>query len=104
SGLAIFHMGRQRPFRFGAQVSWAATGKQWRDRARMIEDLGYSTLLMPDHFHQQLAPFSALGSAAATTSTLRVGTLVLDNHFRHPVVLAKEATTLDLLSASTRGS
>src|SRR5215467_4400703 len=64
----------------------------------MIEELGYSTLLMPDHFHQQLAPFSALASAAAATSTLRVGMLVLDNDFRHPVVLAKEAATLDLLS------
>jgi probable F420-dependent oxidoreductase len=64
----------------------------------MIEDLGYSTLVMPDHFHQQLAPFSALASAAAVTSTLRIGTLVLDNDFRHPLVLAKEAATLDLLS------
>ena len=79
-------------------MSWAATGKEWLDKARMIEELGYSTLLMPDHFHQQLAPFSALASAAAATSTLRVGMLVLDNDFRHPVVLAKEAATLDLLS------
>ena len=91
-------MSKPREFRFGAQVSWAAAGKEWLDKARMIEELGYSTLLMPDHFHQQLAPFSALASAAAVTSALRVGTLVLDNDFRHPVVLAKEAATLDLLS------
>src|SRR5262252_4939564 len=91
-------MNESREFRFGAQVSWAAAGKEWLDKARMIEELGYSTLLMPDHFHQQLAPFSALASAAAVTSTLRVGTLVLDNDFRHPVVLAKEAATLDVLS------
>jgi probable F420-dependent oxidoreductase len=79
-------------------VSWTGSGKEWLDKARMIEELGYSTLLMPDHFYQQLAPFSALASAAAVTSTLRVGTLVLDNDFRHPVVTAKEASTLDLLS------
>ena len=53
-------------------MSWAATSKEWLDKARMIEELGYSTLLMPDHFHQQLAPFPALASAAAVTTTLRV--------------------------------
>src|SRR5262249_25963487 len=91
-------MSERRRFRFGAQVSWAAAGKEWLDRGRLIEELGYSTLLMPDHLHQQLAPFPALASVAAVTSKLRVGTLVLDNDFRHPAVLAKEAATLDLLS------
>src|SRR5690349_3086874 len=53
---------------------------------------------MPDHFGDQLAPVPALMAAAAATRTLRVGALVFDNDYRHPVVLAKEAATLDVLS------
>ena len=74
------------------------TRQEWLDLARKAEDLGYSTLLLPDHFGQQLAPLPALLMAAAVTSRLRVGTIVLDNDFRHPVVLAKEAATIDLLT------
>lgn len=85
-------------FRFGVQAWRAASGEEWAAKARRIEDLGYSTLLMPDHFDDQLAPVPALAAAAAATSTLRLGTLVFDNDFRHPVVLAKEAATLDILS------
>jgi len=53
---------------------------------------------MPDHITDQLAPFPALAAAAAATTTLRVGSFVFDNDYRNPVMLAKEATTLDLLS------
>ena len=53
---------------------------------------------MPDHFGDQLAPVPALMAAADATTTLRIGTLVFDNDYRHPLVLAKEAATLDLLS------
>ena len=63
-----------------------------------MESLGYSTLNMPDHFGDQLAPIAALMSAADATTKLRVCSLVFDNDYRHPVVLAKEAATLDLLS------
>jgi probable F420-dependent oxidoreductase len=87
-----------RPFRFGLQVSKAADAKSWADLARKSEDLGYATFTMPDHFSDQLAPIPALVAAADATTTLRVGMLVLDNDYRHPVVLAKEAATLDLLS------
>ena len=77
--------GRRRP------QEWAAT-------ARELEDLGYSTLFMPDHFDDQLAPMPALMAAADATTSLRVGSLVLDNDYKHPVVLAKEAATIDVLS------
>src|SRR5262249_45758704 len=62
------------------------------------EDLGYSTLLLPDHFGRQLAPLPALLAAAMATRRLQVGTIVLANDFRHPAVLAKEAATIDLLT------
>jgi probable F420-dependent oxidoreductase len=87
-----------RPFRFGAQVSDAKPGKALADVARKLEDGGYSTLFVPDHFDDQAAPLPAMTWAAAATSELRVGSLVFDNDFKHPVVLAKEAATLDLLS------
>jgi probable F420-dependent oxidoreductase len=85
-------------FRFGVQVSTAPDGPGWRRLARQVESLGFSSLLIPDHFGDQLGPFVALTVAAEATTTLRVGTLVLDNDYRHPVVTAKEAATLDLLS------
>jgi probable F420-dependent oxidoreductase len=66
--------------------------------ARRIEELGYSTATMPDHFTPQLAPMPALQAIADATSTLRVGALVFDNDYKHPVVLAKELATMDLLS------
>jgi probable F420-dependent oxidoreductase len=86
-----------RPFRFGVQASNSPTGS-WQEFARRVESLGYSTLTMPDHFGDQLAPIPALMAAANATETLRVGALVLDNDYRHPVVLAKELATIDVLS------
>ncbi len=91
-------MAHPRPFRFGIQVTTPMTGGDWLVLARKVEDLGYSTLMLPDHFGDQLAPVPALAAAAAVTTELRVGALVFDNDFRHPVVLAKEAATLDVLS------
>jgi probable F420-dependent oxidoreductase len=87
-----------RRFRFGVQISQTGNANEWRDRARKIEDLGFSTLFMPDHFDEELAPLPAMAMAAAHTTTLRVGSLVFDNDYKHPVVLAKEAATIDLLS------
>jgi probable F420-dependent oxidoreductase len=85
-------------FRFTLQASQAAAPAAWKELARKTEDLGYATLYVPDHLDEQWAPMVALTVAAEATTTLRVGTLVLDNDFRHPVVLAKEAATLDLVT------
>jgi probable F420-dependent oxidoreductase len=86
-----------RPFRFGVQVSHASSAKEWADLARRSEDAGYDVLTMPDHFTNQLAPVPALMAAANATTTLRIGALVFDNDYKHPVVLAKELATMDLL-------
>jgi probable F420-dependent oxidoreductase len=85
-------------FRFALQASNAASPAAWRDLARKAEDLGYSTLYVPDHLDDQWAPMIAVTVAAEATTTLRVGTLVLDNDFRHPVLAAKEAATLDIVT------
>ncbi|MEI7858443.1 MAG: TIGR03621 family F420-dependent LLM class oxidoreductase [Acidimicrobiales bacterium] len=86
------------PFRFGVQLSNASSGPAWRNLARAVESLGYSTLFIPDHFEDQLGPLVALTVAAEATTELRVGSLVFGNDYRHPIVLAKEIATLDLMS------
>ena len=87
-----------KPFRFGVNVWRAASRAEWVDKARKIEDLGYSTLSVPDHLTDLFAPIPALVSAAAATRTLRVATNVLNNDLRHPVLVAREAATVDLLT------
>jgi probable F420-dependent oxidoreductase len=84
------------PFRFGVHSSVAPTMSAWRDQARSAEDLGYSTLYVADHFGDQFGPLVATTVAAEATSTLHVGTVVLNNDLRNPVVLAKEIATLGL--------
>lgn len=91
-------MANKRPFRFGISPGVGRPRKDWVELARKSEDLGYSTFLVADHFVNDLATVPALATAAEATSTLRVGSFVFDNDFRHPALLAKEAATLDLLS------
>jgi hypothetical protein len=89
--------------RFGIVSESVLQGRAWLDYARQIEDAGIGALLIRDHFSAgafgpQLAPFTALASAAAVTTRLRVGTLVLSNDFRHPAIVAHEAASLHLVS------
>jgi probable F420-dependent oxidoreductase len=88
----------QRPFRFGVTAPQARSGAEYIELARRAEQLGYSTLLLPDTPGLTLAPFSALGVVAGATTRLRVGNWVLANDFRHPILVAREAATLALLS------
>jgi probable F420-dependent oxidoreductase len=91
-------MAEQRAFRFGVVASAPRARQAWAEHARKTEALGYATLLLADHFGDLLAPIPGLVAAADATTTLRLGTLVLCNDFRHPAVLAQEAATVDLLS------
>jgi probable F420-dependent oxidoreductase len=99
------------PFRFAVQATNAAGGREWRDTVHKVEDLGYSTLFLADHYlgpgpaqkvartpRQDLAPISAMAAAAAVSETLRIGCRVFCIDYHVPAVLAKEAATLDLLS------
>jgi len=86
------------PFRFGIQCRGPADAAGWRALARKVEDLGWSTLTVADHLDDALAPIPALMAAADATTALRIGTMVLANDYRHPVVVAKEAATLDVLT------
>ncbi len=88
-----------RPFRFGVVAAQAPSHSAWISTARRAEELGYSTLLMPDRTSAgTLAPFPALAVAAQATTVLRFGSYVFCNGYRHPVMLAREAATLDMLS------
>jgi probable F420-dependent oxidoreductase len=87
-----------KPFRFGVNLWHAPSRSAWRDKARKLEALGYAVLTMPDHLDNFLAPLPALVSAAEATTRLRIGTNVLNNDFRHPILVAREAATVDLLT------
>ena len=87
-----------KPFRFGVNLRHAASRLELAEKARRIEALGYDTLLFPDHLSEPIAPMPALISAAEATTTLRVGTNVLNNDLRHPVLVAREAAATDLLT------
>jgi probable F420-dependent oxidoreductase len=87
------------PFRFAVQQASAGSGEEWAALARRAESLGYDLLVMTDHLGQQLSPFAALAAAAAATKRLRIGAFVFANDYRHPLMLAREAATLDVLSA-----
>jgi probable F420-dependent oxidoreductase len=87
-----------RAFRFGI-LSTGGSLEEWRTTVCKAEDLGFSTVVVQDHFGRQLSPLMALTYAAAITSRIRLGTIVLDNDFRHPASVAKEAATLDVLSS-----
>jgi probable F420-dependent oxidoreductase len=99
------------PFRFAVQATNATGGREWRDTVRKVEDLGYSTLFLADHYlgpgpaqraahtpRQDLAPIAAMAAAAACSDSLRIGCRVFCIDYHVPAVLAKEAATLDLLS------
>ncbi|QBD81674.1 TIGR03621 family F420-dependent LLM class oxidoreductase [Ktedonosporobacter rubrisoli] len=92
-------MGTQLPFRFGIfSHNTSPSPERLRSQARLAEDLGYSTFLVPDHLGDQFAPALALLQAAQATTTLHIGSFVFANDFRHPLLLAKEAATLDAFS------
>ena len=90
-------------FRFGLLGENVRSATALMETARRAESAGFATFLLRDHFIEepfghQLAPLTALATVAAATERLRVGSLVLCNDYRHPVLLAKEVATLDLLS------
>jgi len=91
-------MAATRPFKFGAKATKAGSAKEWADLAKQAEDLGFVSFQMDDHFGNQLAPVPAIMAAASATSSIKVGPLVAGVDFRNPVVFAKEAATIDLLS------
>lgn len=87
-----------RTFRFGVEMMGPFDGMSWAESARELESLGYSTLFVPDHFHEGYGPITAMATAAAATTTLVVAPMVLACDFRHPAVLARELASIDVLS------
>ena len=89
-----------RPFRFALQpVTEEAlcTRDGLQETARVAESLGYEELYIADHFGT-VDPFVAATVAAGATTTLRVGTLVLNNEFHNPALVARSAASLDRLT------
>jgi probable F420-dependent oxidoreductase len=87
-----------RGFRFGLHF-WELPEDGWADRLRRYERLGFSSVTFTDHLVvPQWEPLAALAAVAAVTDSLRLGTLVLDMGLRNPVVTAKAAATLEVVS------
>ena len=87
-----------RPFRFAFSLDGPDGPDEIAARARRAEDMGYSAVVMTDHFDDRHGPLVAMTAVALATTSLRVGTLVLANDYRHPAVLAKELASLDQIS------
>lgn len=87
-----------KPFRFGVSIWRVHSRADLVEKARNVEALGYATLTLPDHLTDRIAPVPALALAAEATKQLRVGTNVLNNDLRHPVLVAREAAAVDLLT------
>ena len=87
-----------RPFRFGFSLDGLDGPAEIAARARRAEDMGYSSVVMTDHFDDRHGPLVAMTAVALATASLRVGTTVLANDYRHPAVLAKELASLDIVS------
>ena len=87
-----------RPFRFLADVGEVESAAELRERAHRAEATGYAVMVLPDHLVIPLGPIATLATVAAATERLRIGTFVLNNDLRHPMVLAQELATLDVLS------
>jgi probable F420-dependent oxidoreductase len=95
--------GSGRSLRFGVVCESAPPPSDWLGYARRVEDVGVDVLLIRDHFvpgpfGRQPAPWTALAAAAAATTRLQVGTMVLSNDYRHPALVAHEAATLYAIS------
>lgn len=89
-----------RSFRFGVVAGGSADAAGWVNLARHVENLGYSTMLLPDNVSVGLvAPLPAITAAATATSSLRVGTFVLNCAVRNPEQVAWEAASVDFLTA-----
>lgn len=88
-----------RSFRFGVVAGGSADAASWTDLARNVEDLGYSTMLIPDNVSVGLiSPMPAIAAAATATRSLRVGSFVLNCAVRNPKQVVWEAASVDFLS------
>lgn len=75
-------------------------GATWVSDLRRLEDRGFDTVSVSHHLTNgwQLGPVAAMAYAAASTTRLRILSLVIQNPMQHPALLAKEIATIDRLS------
>ena len=98
-------MARQasRAFRFSVWIDRVKSRAALQQKARRLEDSGFDVLHLPDHLGAP-APFPMLTAIAAATSTVRLGTYVLNACFYKPALLARDVAAVDLLSDSRLSS
>lgn len=90
---------QHKPFRFGLLSHNTSPSLDYLVAlARRAEQAGYAIFQLPDHLEDHFAPALALATVALATTSIRIGSCVFDNDFRHPALLAKDVATLDHLS------
>jgi probable F420-dependent oxidoreductase len=85
---------RSRPMRFGLTTALPRPASEARDFAHGVEAAGFDVLTFADHMAPIMSPFAGAAAAGAVTERLHVGTLVLNNDFRHPVDTARETASI----------
>ena len=90
--------GGPRPFRFSLQAVEASSRRDWVELVRRVDDAGFDLLVTADHLGGCLDPLLPLATAAEVSNRLRFGVMVLNHDFHQPMLLARAAATLDLLS------
>ena len=98
SDIGLREVGGMRPFRFLAGATEPVSAREFAERVRRAEAVGFDTIVFPDHVVPQLAPVPAMAIVVTLSDRLRVAPFVLNNDLRHPAVLAHDLATLDLLS------
>ena len=86
-----------RDFRFGVGVTRARSRTTLEEAARRAEDFGFDVMHVPDHLGG-VAPFPVMTTIAMATSTLLVGTFVINSAFHRPALLARDVAALSELS------
>lgn len=86
-----------RPYRFGVML-WRLPGEDWAGKVKRLEELGFSSILIPDHPNTQWCPIATQAAIASVTNTIKVGSMVFNLDFHHPVALAKASATIQNLS------
>lgn len=86
-----------KQFRFGVGIHTVRSATVLQEAARRLEGFGFDVLNVPDHLGAP-APFPALVAAAAATTTIRLGTYVLNACFYKPALLARDIADVDVLS------
>jgi probable F420-dependent oxidoreductase len=86
-----------KPYRFGL-MTWNIHDKDWVNKIQRLEKIGFSSILITDHPNTQWCPTATQAAIASVTETIKIGSIVYNNDFHHPAMLAKSSATIQNIS------